>query len=103
MYVVLIKLAEKTHLKTAMTNGTGKFASGFWVYFILFFHAVQTLLSMFHHFYVFLYFFWSGKRKGKKKRDGLKDVAKDYRIPPAVLFLQCQIRLAEGLTMVIVF
>lgn len=27
IYVVLIKLAEKTHLKSAVTNGTGKFAS----------------------------------------------------------------------------
>ncbi|KAH7546318.1 hypothetical protein FEM48_Zijuj01G0187600 [Ziziphus jujuba var. spinosa] len=64
IYVVLIKLAEKTHLKTAVTNGTGK-------------------------------------RKGKKKRDTLKDVGKDNRIPPAVLFLQCQIYLAEGLAMML--
>ncbi|KAF3453751.1 hypothetical protein FNV43_RR04192 [Rhamnella rubrinervis] len=64
IYVVSIKLAEKTHLKTAVTCGTGK-------------------------------------RKGKKKRDCLKDVARDYRIPPAVLFLQCQICLAEGLTMML--
>ncbi|KAB2620813.1 N-alpha-acetyltransferase 35NatC auxiliary subunit-like [Pyrus ussuriensis x Pyrus communis] len=64
IYVVLIKLAEKTNIKTAVCND-------------------------------------SGKRKGKKKRDSVKDVARDYRIPPAVLFLQCQICLAEGLTMML--
>ncbi|KAM0969316.1 hypothetical protein COP2_017972 [Malus domestica] len=64
IYVVLIKLAEKTSLKTVVCND-------------------------------------SGKRKGKKKRDYVKDVARDYRIPPAVLFLQCQICLAEGLTMML--
>ncbi|PON77085.1 NatC N(alpha)-terminal acetyltransferase, Mak10 subunit [Parasponia andersonii] len=64
LYVALVKLAEKTHLKMAVTNG-------------------------------------AGKRRGKKKRDTPKDVAKDYRIPPAVLFLQCQICLAEGLTMML--
>ncbi|XP_034224230.1 N-alpha-acetyltransferase 35, NatC auxiliary subunit isoform X3 [Prunus dulcis] len=62
IYVVLIKLAEKTNLKTVVSNG-------------------------------------SGKRRGKKKRDSVKDVARDYQIPPSVLFLQCQICLAEGLTM----
>ncbi|GMN47234.1 hypothetical protein TIFTF001_016419 [Ficus carica] len=64
LYVVLVKLAEKIHIKTAAANG-------------------------------------SGKRRGKKKRDTPKDAAKDYRIPPAVLFLQCQICLAEGLTMML--
>ncbi|XP_050272020.1 uncharacterized protein LOC126715464 [Quercus robur] len=64
MYVVLIKLSEKTHLKMAAKNDMGK-------------------------------------RKGKKKRDSPKDVAREYRIPPAVLFLQCQICLAEGLTMML--
>lgn len=64
MYVVLIKLAEKTHLKMAARNDTNK-------------------------------------RKGKKKRDSLKDVAREYRIPPAVLFVQCQICLVEGLTMML--
>lgn len=64
IYVVLIKLSEKTHLKMAAKNGMGK-------------------------------------RKGKKKRDYPKDVAREYRIPPAVLFLQCQICLAEGLTMML--
>ncbi|RVW74127.1 hypothetical protein CK203_052229 [Vitis vinifera] len=43
----------------------------------------------------------TGKRKGKKKRDSPKDVARDYQIPPAVLFLQCHISLAEGLTMLL--
>ncbi|ONH98447.1 hypothetical protein PRUPE_7G249300 [Prunus persica] len=64
IYVVLIKLAEKTNLKTVVSNG-------------------------------------SGKRRGKKKRDSVKDVARDYQIPPSVLFLQCQICLAEGLTMML--
>lgn len=45
----------------------------------------------------------SAKRKGKKKKDNLKDAAKDYQFPPVVLLLQCQIYLAEGLTMVIWF
>ncbi|XP_061991533.1 uncharacterized protein LOC133709710 [Rosa rugosa] len=43
----------------------------------------------------------SGKRRGKKKRDSVKDVARDIRIPPAILFLQCQICLAEGLAMML--
>lgn len=43
----------------------------------------------------------SGKRKGKKKGASSKDIGKDFRIPPAVSFLQCQICLAEGLVMVI--
>lgn len=43
----------------------------------------------------------SGKRKGKKK-GASKDIGKDFRIPPAVSFLQCQICLAEGLVMVII-
>ncbi|KAM1173334.1 hypothetical protein ACFX2J_025836 [Malus domestica] len=64
IYVVLLKLAQKTNLKTVVCNG-------------------------------------SGKCKGKKKRDSVKDVAQDYWIPPAVLFLQCQICLAEGLTMML--
>ncbi|KAM6580074.1 hypothetical protein CsatA_003848 [Cannabis sativa] len=66
LYVVLVKLAEKTHLKMAVTSGSGKC-----------------------------------KRRGKKKRDTSKDVSKEYQIPPAVLFLQCQICLAEGLTMML--
>ncbi|PSS20944.1 N-alpha-acetyltransferase 35, NatC auxiliary subunit like [Actinidia chinensis var. chinensis] len=62
IYVVLIKLAEKTHLKMLTSSETGK-------------------------------------RKGRKKKDSLKDLARDYQIPPTVLLLQCQIYLAEGLTM----
>ncbi|KAL5547764.1 hypothetical protein UlMin_002995 [Ulmus minor] len=62
--LLLIKLAEKTHLKLSMTNG-------------------------------------SVKKKGKKKKDSPKEVERDYRIPPAVLFLQCQMCIAEGLTMMI--
>uniref|UniRef100_A0A9I9CYP6 N-alpha-acetyltransferase 35, NatC auxiliary subunit n=1 Tax=Cucumis melo TaxID=3656 RepID=A0A9I9CYP6_CUCME len=42
----------------------------------------------------------TGKRKGKKK-GASKDIGKDFRIPPAVSFLQCQICLAEGLVMML--
>ncbi|KDP30242.1 hypothetical protein JCGZ_17024 [Jatropha curcas] len=64
LYVILVKLAEKTHLKMSMTDGTAK-------------------------------------RKGKKKKDSPKDLAREHRIPPAVLFLQCQVCLAEGLTLLL--
>ncbi|GLU09637.1 hypothetical protein SLE2022_264860 [Rubroshorea leprosula] len=64
LYAVLTKLAEKTHLKLALTHDIAK-------------------------------------RKGKKKRDSSKDVGRESRIPPAVLFLQCYICLAEGLTMML--
>ncbi|XP_023002807.1 N-alpha-acetyltransferase 35, NatC auxiliary subunit isoform X1 [Cucurbita maxima] len=43
----------------------------------------------------------TGKRKGKKKGASSKDIGKDFRIPPAVSFLQCQICLAEGLLMML--
>lgn len=43
----------------------------------------------------------TAKRKGKKKKDSPKDLARESRIPPAVLFLQCYICLAEGLTMML--
>ncbi|GMH04559.1 hypothetical protein Nepgr_006399 [Nepenthes gracilis] len=61
IYVVLIKLAEKTHFRILASFDTAK-------------------------------------RKGKKKRDSLMDLARDYQIPPAVLLLQCYICLADGLT-----
>ncbi|KAJ7956748.1 N-alpha-acetyltransferase 35 NatC auxiliary subunit [Quillaja saponaria] len=64
IYVVLIKLAEKAHMKLSISNATAK-------------------------------------RKTKKKKDSPKDVTRDYQIPPAVLFLQCQIYLAEGLSMML--
>ncbi|EEF30428.1 N-alpha-acetyltransferase 35, NatC auxiliary subunit [Ricinus communis] len=64
LYVILIKLAEKTHLKMSATNSTAK-------------------------------------RKGKKRKDSPKDLTRESRIPPAVLFLQCQICLAEGLTLLL--
>ncbi|XP_059637894.1 uncharacterized protein LOC132279856 isoform X2 [Cornus florida] len=64
IYVVLIKLAEKTHVKMMASNATDK-------------------------------------RKGKKKRDSLKDVARDYQISPKILLLQCHIYLAEGLMMML--
>ncbi|KAI3446874.1 hypothetical protein Pfo_003539 [Paulownia fortunei] len=65
IYVILIKLAEKTHLKMMLSN---------------------DLVS---------------RRKSKKKRDFVKDVGKDYQIPPAVLLLQCYIYVAEGLMMML--
>ncbi|GFP96306.1 N-alpha-acetyltransferase 35 natc auxiliary subunit [Phtheirospermum japonicum] len=64
IYVILIKLAEKTHLKMMLSND-------------------------------------SVRRKSKKKRDFVKDVGKDYQIPPAVLLLQCYIYVAEGLMMML--
>lgn len=64
IYVVLIKLAEKKHIKMAARNDTSK-------------------------------------QKVKKKRESPKDVAREYRVPPAVLFVQCQIFLVEGLTMML--
>ncbi|KAH9805293.1 MAK10 [Citrus sinensis] len=64
LYVVLIKLAEKTHFRMAVSN--------------------EPI-----------------KRKGKKKKDSLKDVAKESRVHPAILFLQCHMCLAEGLTMML--
>ncbi|KAL9398494.1 hypothetical protein Peur_007455 [Populus x canadensis] len=64
LYVVLIRLAEKTHLKMTVSDG-------------------------------------SSKQKGKKRKDSPKDLARDTRIPPAILFLQCQICLAEGLTLLL--
>ncbi|KAK4854328.1 hypothetical protein QYF36_022325 [Acer negundo] len=64
MYVVLIKLAEKTHLRIAVSSGTAK-------------------------------------KKGKKKKDSPKEVAKESRIPLPVLFLQCHLCLAEGLSMML--
>ncbi|KAF3654186.1 hypothetical protein FXO37_16616 [Capsicum annuum] len=42
-----------------------------------------------------------GKKKGKKKRDLVKEGGKDYQLPPAILFLQCHVYLAEGLTMML--
>lgn len=33
----------------------------------------------------------------------MKDGGKDYQLPPAILFLQCHVYLAEGLTMVMSF
>lgn len=64
LYVVLIKLAEKTHSRMAV--------------------SIDTV-----------------KRKGKKKKDSLKEVAKESRVHPAILFLQCHMCLAEGLTMML--
>ncbi|KAM7268550.1 hypothetical protein ACFE04_010716 [Oxalis oulophora] len=63
-YVLLVKLAEKSHLRMALSSG-------------------------------------SGKRKAKKKKDSAKDLARESRIPPLIMFLQCHICLAEGLTMML--
>nr|XP_043622884.1 N-alpha-acetyltransferase 35, NatC auxiliary subunit [Erigeron canadensis] len=64
IYVILIKLGEKVHLRMITNNETGN-------------------------------------RKGKKKKDSMKDVAREHSIPPVVLLLQCHIYLAEGLTLMI--
>ncbi|OAY47022.1 N-alpha-acetyltransferase 35, NatC auxiliary subunit isoform X2 [Manihot esculenta] len=64
LYVILIKLSEKTQIKMSAADGTAK-------------------------------------RKGKKRKDSPKDLARESRIPPAVLFLQCQMYLAEGLTVLL--
>ncbi|XP_027920615.1 N-alpha-acetyltransferase 35, NatC auxiliary subunit isoform X3 [Vigna unguiculata] len=61
-YVVLIKLAEKKHLRMSMSSD-------------------------------------SAKKKTKKKRDSFKDGEMDNQISAAVLFLQSQIYLSEGLSM----
>ncbi|KAG9138107.1 hypothetical protein Leryth_001353 [Lithospermum erythrorhizon] len=64
IYVILIKLAEKTHLKMISSSE-------------------------------------SNRRKGKKKKELLRDTLKDYRVPPSVSLLQCQIYVAEGLTLML--
>ncbi|CAJ1944642.1 unnamed protein product [Sphenostylis stenocarpa] len=61
-YVVLIKLAEKKHLRMSLSGE-------------------------------------SAKKKTKKRRDSFKDGEMDYQISPPVLYLQSQIYLAEGLSM----
>ncbi|KAE9602311.1 hypothetical protein Lal_00050151 [Lupinus albus] len=43
----------------------------------------------------------AAKKKAKKKKDSLKDSGMDYQIPAAVLFLQSQMYLAEGLSMML--
>ncbi|KAG6413788.1 hypothetical protein SASPL_126503 [Salvia splendens] len=64
IYIYLIKLAEKTHLKIMLSNG-------------------------------------SSRRKSKKKKDFVKDVGKDYQVPPVVQLLQCYIYVAHGLMMML--
>ncbi|XP_020530594.1 N-alpha-acetyltransferase 35, NatC auxiliary subunit isoform X5 [Amborella trichopoda] len=43
----------------------------------------------------------SSKKKGKKKRDPLKDGAKEIQYPSHILLLQCYINLSEGLAMML--
>ncbi|KAK7330055.1 hypothetical protein VNO77_24240 [Canavalia gladiata] len=62
IYVVLIKLVEKKHLRMAISRD-------------------------------------AAKKRAKKKKDSFKDAERDYQIPAAVLFLQSQMYLAEGLSM----
>ncbi|XP_042062696.1 N-alpha-acetyltransferase 35, NatC auxiliary subunit-like [Salvia splendens] len=64
IYIILIKLAEKTHLKIMLSND-------------------------------------SSRRKSKKKKGFVKDVGKDYQVPPVVLFLQCYIHVSQGLMMIL--
>ncbi|KAJ8559917.1 hypothetical protein K7X08_003975 [Anisodus acutangulus] len=64
IYIILIKLAEKTHMRAMTSNEISK-------------------------------------RKGKKKIDLVKDGGKYYQLPPAILFLQCHLYIAEGLTVML--
>ncbi|XP_042002128.1 N-alpha-acetyltransferase 35, NatC auxiliary subunit-like isoform X1 [Salvia splendens] len=64
IYIYLIKLAEKTHLKIMLSND-------------------------------------SSRRKSKKKKDFVKDVGKDYQVPPVVQLIQCYIYVAQGLMMML--
>ncbi|CAI9100895.1 OLC1v1038084C3 [Oldenlandia corymbosa var. corymbosa] len=43
----------------------------------------------------------NGRRKGKKKKEAIKDGAKDNQIPPGVIFLQSRIDLTEGIAMML--
>ncbi|XP_010557611.1 PREDICTED: N-alpha-acetyltransferase 35, NatC auxiliary subunit [Tarenaya hassleriana] len=65
MYIILFKLGETTHFKTALAAD-------------------------------------SAKKKTKKKKDSPKDVVtRETQVSPPVLFVQCQMCLAEGLTMLL--
>ncbi|CAH9076150.1 unnamed protein product [Cuscuta epithymum] len=64
IYVILIKLTEKTHFRLMAASNENV------------------------------------KRKGKK-RDLMKNGARDFPLPPAVLFLQCKLNIVEGLTMML--
>ncbi|KAL1554833.1 N-alpha-acetyltransferase 35, NatC auxiliary subunit-like [Salvia divinorum] len=64
IYIILIKLAEKTHLKIMLSND-------------------------------------SSRRKSKKKKDFVKDVGKDYQVPPVLQLLQCYTYVAQGLMMLL--
>ncbi|XP_015169363.1 N-alpha-acetyltransferase 35, NatC auxiliary subunit isoform X3 [Solanum tuberosum] len=80
MYIILIKLAERTHMREMTSNEISKNA------------ACSN--------HLFFPSCWC-KKKGKKKRDLVKDGGKDNQLPPAILFLQCHVYLAEGLTMML--
>ncbi|CAN1290157.1 N-alpha-acetyltransferase 35, NatC auxiliary subunit homolog [Linum perenne] len=71
----------------------------FMVYWYL--YAVLVKLAEKTHFRIAMMEATAAKRKGKKRKDSPKDLGRETRVPPAVLFLQCQICLAEGLTLVI--
>ncbi|CAN1290155.1 N-alpha-acetyltransferase 35, NatC auxiliary subunit [Linum perenne] len=74
----------------------------FMVYWYL--YAVLVKLAEKTHFRIAMMEatgFLSAKRKGKKRKDSPKDLGRETRVPPAVLFLQCQICLAEGLTLLL--
>ncbi|XP_047942690.1 N-alpha-acetyltransferase 35, NatC auxiliary subunit-like [Salvia hispanica] len=43
----------------------------------------------------------SSRRKSKKKKDFVKDVGKDYQVPPVVQLIQCYIYVAQGLMMML--
>ncbi|KAG9138108.1 hypothetical protein Leryth_001353 [Lithospermum erythrorhizon] len=68
--------------------------------------ASLTLVSNWRFSILFSYYISScicqpDRRKGKKKKELLRDTLKDYRVPPSVSLLQCQIYVAEGLTLML--
>ncbi|GJX16317.1 N-alpha-acetyltransferase 35, NatC auxiliary subunit isoform X1 [Tanacetum coccineum] len=80
IYIILIKLGEKMHLRMVTSSETVSHVGV----------EADSQPNML-----------PGKRKGKKKKESVKDVARDHLIPPAVLLLQCHVYLAEGLTLMI--
>ena len=108
IYIILIKLGEKMHLRMVTGSETGEYA--FNNYQLCFKLTNSNLSLTFFHPESVSHVgveadsqpnMLPGKRKGKKKKESVKDVARDHVIPPAVLLLQCHVYLAEGLTLVI--
>ncbi|KAG5594107.1 hypothetical protein H5410_035339 [Solanum commersonii] len=107
MYIILIKLAERTHMREMTSNEISKNAAcSSHLFFLscwcksveqLWIYILGNLICGFLVFYCK----FCCTRKGKKKRDLVKDGGKDNQLPPAILFLQCHVYLAEGLTMML--